>query len=40
MLQELTQELLGEVAIAGKVPVPQASSSDASDHAHADVADD
>jgi terminase small subunit / prophage DNA-packing protein len=40
MLQELTQELLREVAIAGKAPVPQASSSDASDHVHADVADD
>jgi phage terminase Nu1 subunit (DNA packaging protein) len=40
MLQELTQELLREVAIAGKAPVPQASSSDASDHVRADVADD
>jgi phage terminase Nu1 subunit (DNA packaging protein) len=40
MLQELTQELLREVAIAGKAPVPQASASDASDHVHADVADD
>jgi phage terminase Nu1 subunit (DNA packaging protein) len=40
MLQELTQELLREVVIAGKAPVPQASSSDASDHVHADVADD
>jgi phage terminase Nu1 subunit (DNA packaging protein) len=40
MLQELTQELLREVAIAGKAPVPQASSSHASDHVRADVADD
>ena len=40
MLQELTQELLREVVIAGKAPVPQASSSDASDHVRADVADD
>lgn len=40
MLQELTQELLREVAIAGKAPVPQASSSDASDHVRADVAND
>jgi phage terminase Nu1 subunit (DNA packaging protein) len=40
MLQELTQELLREVAIAGKAPVPQASSIDTSDHVHADVADD
>jgi len=40
MLQELTQELLREVAIAGKAPVPQASASDASDHVRADVADD
>jgi hypothetical protein len=40
MLQELTQELLREVAIAGKAPVPHASSSDASDHVRADVADD
>ena len=39
MLQELTQELLREVVIAGKAPVPQASSSDASDHVRADVAD-
>ena len=40
MLQELTQELLREVVIAGKAPVPQASSIDTSDHVHADVADD
>ena len=40
MLQELTQELLREVVIAGKAPVPQASSSDASDHVRADVADE
>jgi phage terminase Nu1 subunit (DNA packaging protein) len=40
LLQELTQELLREVVIAGKAPVPKASSSDASDHVHADVADD